>query len=1035
MTKKIFNLIPNLLLLILLFSTVDLGAYDFRRAMDEGKTFAQIQAEAKQFYEERGITIDTPKDKRMGFKQYNRWEWFWSTRLMPDGSFPPSGYVYQEMERYLNEHNSLKGKKTPILQAHDLTKQWNFLGPKTAPGGYSGIGRINSIKEDPNYNDTTNRTIWAGTASGGLWKSTDAGTTWSNMTPNMGTLGVGDLCINPKNSNEVWLATGDGDAGDAYSLGIMKSTNGGTTWAVTGLTFKHNNYCKMRRIIQDANKPDTMFVSTNRGVYRTYDGWATYTRVFTTSSYDLVFKPGTTSTLYLSTYNDVYKSTDGGSNWTQLTNGLPNSSRRVAIAVAPNNSNYLYAEYTNTSSGHAGFYRSTNSGTSFTKMDTGTFKNLLGWRKDGNDTGGQSWYDLTMVVNPTDADEVYVGGVNSWKSTNGGATWNCMTMWYSGSGLPAVHADHHYLYMPNSNRLYSANDGGVDISTNQGASWTYKGSGIHCTQFYRIGISQNDTSLVIAGAQDNSSFLKDGNSFAKTVSTGDGFEGIIDYTNDDVMYTSSYYGNWDISTNKGKSWSRGTIPHKNPGAWLTPYVMSPSNHNIIYFGFTDSLYKYDNSLGTNTFVSDPDSNSTLSINNLAIAPSNSSAMLMGSRSQIMKTIDAGVTWSSTSLPQSARVNHISYHPNDANKVWLANGNFYSGKKVYYSTNGGTSWTNISGTLPNVPCNCVICVSDSNSYILFAGMDTGVWYRKENDTDWTQFSSNLPSVVVTELEYNEDKEALFAATYGRGLWKIDLKSITIVPPPSVPTLTIPPMASEDIIVPPTLQWNSAANAVKYRMEYSTYDDFSADVNSVKNITTTSYSPTGLIDNTKYYWRVKSYSLVNDSSAWSNISYFTTGACEPTLAKLNVDIRLYGRYDSQLNKHDKVAVRVELHDTLNNIINSANAIHSFGGFIGADGTAKFKMGGVDDGEYNIIIKVPGYLPIIFPNKELIENGETCNLSALQTANIVGGITILHYENNTYYLKSGDVNDDQYINAYDAIFIPKNNGTDVNTSFPKP
>jgi hypothetical protein len=996
------------------------------------KHLNKLKLKQDHFYEERGITIDTPKNQRMGFKQYMRWEWYWSTRLMPDGTFPPTGYIYQEMERYNKTHKLSNKKNKSSLQAQNTTYDWEFQGPKTAPGGYDGIGRVNTIKENPNFNGTTNKIIWAGTASGGLWKSTDAGANWINKTPDMGTLGVGDICINPNNSNEVWLATGDGDAGDAYSLGIMKSTNGGQTWTTTGFTFNLSDGAICRAIVQDPNKPDTMLVATNKGVYRTYDGWATSSRVFNSSTYDLEYKPGSNTLLYLSTYSSVYKSTNGGSTWVRKTNGLPTTSRRVALAVAPSASDIVYAEFTSTShSGHAGFYKSTNSGENWSKVDIAG-KNLLGWYEGvGSDaTGGQSWYDLCVVVNPSNANEVYVGGVNVWKSTDGGISWNPVSNWAGYYGYPEVHADHHDLYMPNSSRLYSANDGGVDISTNNGSSWIYRGSGLHCTQFYRIGISQNDTSLVLAGAQDNSSFLKNGSIFKKTLSTGDGFEEIIDYTNDNKMYTSSYYGRWSYSTNKGVSWRSGPTPNSQPGNWLTPYVISPSNNNHIYFAYNSGLYKYDATLGTNVRVSTPN----IDAHNLAIAPSNSSAILMGSRSTLKKSSNAGATWSSTTLPQSVSVKYLAYHPTDANKVWFASGSFNSGNKVYYSTNGGSSWTNISGTLPNVPCNTIVCVPEANTYTLFIGMDTGVWYKRESDSDWTQFSSELPAVVVTELEYNDDNNTLFAATYGRGLWKIELEGFST--PPTTPIINTPPDGANQIVGSPTAKWDLVTNATSYSLSYSTTPDFTVDVNNSPVLSTNSYEFENLNKNKTYYIKVKASNHAG-SSNWSAVSSFTTDgklSFAPT-ANIEISLRLYGRYNSQTGLHDKIAAKVELHDTLTNITNSENSLYSFAGVIGTNGIADFEIDGVTNSSYYLVVKIPGYLPIVFPSKRIVKNGETLELSALQPANIVGGSKILELENSIYYLKAGDINDDLYINAYDAIFIPKNEGTDVQTSFPKP
>lgn len=1021
MLKRIYYIV----IVALIVSLTEVSAYDFHKAMDEGKSFAQIKQEAHQYWDERGITVNSPKGERGGLKQYLRWEWFWETRLMPDGSFPPAGMVYNEMLQYQNNLN--KGKNKVKLQGL-FDPEWDNLGPATAPGGYEGIGRINAVVEDPGYNGSSNKILWAGSTSGGLWKSTDAGSTWTHKTKTLGTLGIGDIVINPDDGT-IYCATGDGDAGDAYSIGVIKSTDGGNTWASAGLSWSLNQTYICRRMIMDKDKPDTMLVATNGGVYYTRDGGANWSQGLTGQVYDIEFKPGNTSIVYASTYSAIYKSTDGGATWTQKTSGLPTTSKRIALAVAPSSSNTVYAEYTNTStSGHAGFYRSTDSGENWTKMDN-TFKNLLGWRTDGSDTGGQSWYDLCVVVNPTNANEVYVGGVNTWKSTNGGSTWTCITMWYGGAGVAEVHADQHCLYMPNSARLYSGNDGGVDISTNNGSTWSYIGSGIECTQFYRLGISQNDTSLVICGAQDNSMFLKDGSDFSVTSMTGDGFEGLIDYTDDNIMYCSSYYGNWEYSTNGGSSWSNGPKPSSDPGAWLTPYVMHPTNHNYVYFGFTDGVYKFDKTNTTTTKVGDPNTGSN---NNLFIAPSNANIMIAGSYTSIKKSTNGGVSWATMTMPSSASCSYFAFHPTDASKIWFTRSGHSSGNKVYYSTNGGTSWTNISGTLPNVSCNTICYVPDGTSYKLFIGMDSGVWYRGENDSDWTQLDNKFPAVVVTELEYEPDTKTLFAATYGRGLWKLILEEATTVTP-DVPTLVLPINLSEGIISPVTFKWNTATNATSYRLEIATDADFTTGYASYKSITDTSKVISTLSDNQKYYWRVKSYSSSSDSSAWSSSYIFTTGECVKSVAGLDITVRLYGLWDG--TTHRKAAMMVEFHDSLANITDSETATYKKQGVINANGTINLDMTGIADGDYYVIVKTTGYLPCVTKNKLTITTGSRATLSLMSPTDLVSGDEVLLYETSTYFVKAGDINYDLRINANDAIYIPLNNGKNANLEIPKP
>lgn len=1027
MMKKIYLLI----IVALLISAVEAGAYDFRKARAEGKTFAEIKQEAREFYSERGITIDTPKDQRQGYKQYLRWEWFWEARLMEDGSFPPTGMYYQEMLDY-NRLQQSKGKGKRMQLQGSFDPPWDFLGPATSVGGYRGIGRINTIKEDPNY--STNSTLWAGSASGGLWKSTDDGSNWTHMTPDLGTLGIGDIEFTTSGSTTtIWVATGDGDAGDAYSLGLIKSTDGGSTWSTTGLSYNLNQTYLCRSMIIDPNNNSVMMVATNVGIKRSTDGGSTWNTAESGQFYDIEFKPGNSSIVYASSYSGVYKSTNNGKDWNQKTNGLPTYSYRVALAVAPSNSSVVYAEFTNSNGGHAGFYRSLNSGDTWSQMDNGNV-NYLASDSLGAASRGQSTYDLCVVVNPSNANEVYLGGINIWKSTNSGASWTLQTYWAWGASYPEVHADHHDFYMPASNRLYTGHDGGISRSTNQGASWTDIGKSIQCTQFYRLGISQNDSSLVICGSQDNSSFLKNGSSFGMTLPTGDGFEGLIDYTNDNMMLTSSYFGNWSYSTNKGSNWYTGPTPSNNPGQWLTPYIQHPSNSDTVYFGFNNGVYLFDANTGLNTLKGNPN---TSTINNLYISKSNPLNMWAGSKYTIKKSTNGGAGWSTFSLHSNAApVSYMAINPTDPNEIWTTRESFSSGNKVFHTTDGGSNWTNISGTLPNVPCNTVCYVplsGGSSNYRIFVGMDTGVWYRDENDTDWTQLDDGLPAVVVTELEYQSNTETLFASTYGRGLWKLDFNATSAGVTPDVATLLMPYDEAAYLVSPIDFSWNTASNASKYSLEIATDTAFTQNRSRYDNITAVKKQVSGIADNSTYFWRVKSFSSTGDSSAWSEVREFSTSSCKPAAAEIEITMQLYGLYNGIA--HQKTPVMVELHKSSTTIAYRDSADYKYPAILGSNNKINVEASGIIEGDYYIVVRTSGYYPLVWKTAKNIKIGESVSLSVSAPSDVYAGSEILQYVGGNYEVKSGDINNDLKVNADDANYIPVNINKDVSNDVPKP
>jgi hypothetical protein len=316
--------------------------------------------------------------------------------------------------------------------------------------------------------------MWIGTPSGGAWHSYNGGTTWSPATDNTLSMGVSDIAI-ASDTNILYIATGDADAGDTYSIGIMKSTDAGATWQTTSFSFGVSNGIRIYKLLAHPTNSDIIYAATNAGLYKTTDGFATYSRIGVGTigtCFDVEFKPGTPSTVYAAGAN-VWYSTNDGSTWTASTGLTLTNLQRMTIAVsaaAPNNVYALLGQ--NTDQGFYGFYTSTNSGSSFTLTFSSLVANhnLLGWNTGFNDAGGQAFYDLSLAVSPTNANTMFIGGVNLQKSTNGGTSWTCNGYWLSGAGYQYTHADHHAIeFLPGSGTtVYDGDDGGIFQTTNTG---------------------------------------------------------------------------------------------------------------------------------------------------------------------------------------------------------------------------------------------------------------------------------------------------------------------------------------------------------------------------------------------------------------------------------------------------------------------------------------------------------------------------------------------------------------------------------------
>jgi len=710
------------------------------------------------------IDKEGKKQKARGWKQFKRWEYYWETQVDAETGEFPEKTAYQVFQEFYKS----KANKKSLGDAN-----WTNLGTNSSSGGYAGIGRINCIAFHP----TNNNIYWVGTPAGGLWVTKNNGASWSVLTDENNVLGVSDIVI-PSDyeiSKTIYIATGDRDAWDNRSIGVLKSTDDGITWNVTGISFTVQQSRMCTRLLLDPNNDNIIIAATSRGVYKTIDAGTTWSNRLTSLSFiDMEYKPGDFNTLYGSTTNgSVYYSSDGGINWfASLDKG-----ERIELAVSPASDSIVYALASASDDGLYGVYKSTNSGSNFTEVYSSLTKNLLDWSTDGSGDGGQGWYDLAIAVSPSDEDVVVVGGVNTWRSTNGGTDFSIINHWYGGGGVQAVHADKHMLNFRSNGDLFECNDGGVYVSTNNGTSWTDKTNGIVNSQMYKLSVSQQLENEIITGLQDNGSKLYSDNKWWD-VKGGDGMECLIDYADYKIQYATYVYG--QITRTKDW-WSTSTDIEPSDagdGAWVTPFIIDPVNHNVLYAGYAD-VWKTTNN-GTNwTKISNI--NASDKIRSMAIAPSNNNVLYVASRYAIYKTINGGSDWTNiTSGLPSNFITYIAVKHNDPNTLWVSLGG-YDINAVYQSTDGGSTWNNISLGLPSIPANTV--VQDTNGgaiNTLYLGTEAGV-YKKVADEKWQLFNNGLPNVKIGELEiyYNSDplKCKLRAATYGRGLWETPVIAAT------------------------------------------------------------------------------------------------------------------------------------------------------------------------------------------------------------------------------------------------------------------
>ncbi len=704
-----------------------------------------------------------PYEKGKGYKQFRRWEWFMQQRMYPSNNYFNPMAAWEEWEK-LRESGAFDQKKS--------LGEWTSLGPANwtnTDGWNPGNGRINVIVQDPNDSNI----IYIGAASGGLWKSVDGGINWVSLTDNQAVLGVSGIAVNPDDSNIIYLGTGDGDGFDTYSVGVLKSIDGGITWNTTGLNWAVYDGRAVRKILMHPDNPDILYAATSAGLFKTSNGGDTWVQAQGGNIQGVEFHPENPDIVY--TCSDrFYRSVNGGFTFQNISSGLPSSLtvNRLKIAVSPDQPDWVYVLAGKSSdSTFKGLYQSGNSGASFvTKTET---PNMFGYDQHGDDDAGQSWYDMAIAVNPFNANEVFIGGINVWKSTDGGSNFKINTQWYYPNPIGYVHADIHELAFF-GNRLYCGSDGGIYKTDDNGENWQNLTNGITIMQFYDISIAPEYPDLILAGAQDNGTNLYTGSPTWAHVIGADGMVANINPQNPDIMYGAIQYGDLYKSFDGGEVFYHivGPDDFNESGAWVTPYVLSPDDPNTIYLGYRSIFKSIDGGI---TWAALNNVGNNDATNRIAIAPSNASVIYISKSGKIYRTQDDGDTWANISdgLP-NLTITDIAVDPYNADRLWVTFSAYNAGAKVYQSTNGGANWTNISYNLPNLPANCVAYYPVNDE--LHIGMDVGIFSRQIAENFWTPNVEGLPNVIINDLEINPINKKIYAGSFGRSVWVADLQDI-------------------------------------------------------------------------------------------------------------------------------------------------------------------------------------------------------------------------------------------------------------------
>ncbi|MEL6535566.1 MAG: glycosyl hydrolase [Bacteroidota bacterium] len=691
-------------------------------------------------------------------------------------------------------------------------------------------GRISDFAVNP----TNPKEYYVATSSGGVWKTTNGGTTYKPLFDGQGSYSIGVVTLDPHNPNVVWVGTGENNnqRSVAYGDGLYKSEDGGASWKHMGL--KESEH--IGSVVVDAEDSDRIYVAAigplwssggDRGLYLSDDGGATWRTTLTVDEHTGVNEvhqhPTNPDILYATTYqrrrhvftylgggpgSAIYRSTDRGESWEKINTGLPSVDLgRIGLAISPVDPEVVYA-IVEAAQGKGGFYRSTNRGAR--------------WEKRGGYSTSGNYYQ-EIIADPVDVDKVYA--MNTWMAvtTDGGKSFSVV-------GEDTKHVDNHCMWIdPTDTDHYMVGcDGGIYETWDAAATWQYKPN-LPVTQFYKVAVDNDEPFYnIYGGTQDNFSMggpsrTTSGNSIVNSdwymTHGGDGFESQVDPTNPNIVYAQSQYG-FLVRYDRQSGEEVGIKPQPGEGEnqyrwnWDAPLHISAHNPQRIYFS-ANKVFKSDDRGNSWQVISDELSRN-LNRNELPImgriwgidavakngstspygtivafheSPLNEDLLVVGTDDGLIQiTTDGGQNWRQVDnlpgAPERSYVNAVLASQHDENVIYAAfNHHKYGDFKpyVYRSADQGRSWTKISSNLPERGSAYSLAEDHESADLLFVGTEFGVFFSPNTGGEWKQLKAGLPTVAVRDIAIQARDNDLVLATFGRGFYVLDdyspLRSLT------------------------------------------------------------------------------------------------------------------------------------------------------------------------------------------------------------------------------------------------------------------
>lgn len=741
-------------------------------------------------------------------------EWFRFQRAFPydrieAGSRAAAFRTMKGMEERMALARAGSAKGAGLLAAPN---RWEAIGPTNISG------RTRGLAVDP----VNTGTIYCGAAAGGVWKTTNGGTSWQTTTDTLSSLAFCALAIDHTDRNIIYGGTGENSINvDAYlGDGIFKSTDGGITWKNNG---KMSNIAAFSKIYVHRQNHLIVYAAATKGgggFYLSSDGGDNWTRIVSGSVYDMSVNPQNSDEVMISFSNGIRRSSDGGKTFTTAQAGINFASAiRTSVAIAPSDPNRAYALVGRGSSDgtyHIGeVYSTTDKGTNWTLVQVmpQNFFNL------------QAWYDHCIAVHPEDPDVVLVGGIDVYQSIDGGQSFTNSTRSYLGG--PA-HADQHVLeFDPGAPGIvYLGNDGGLYLSPDAGGSWTEISKTLPTTQYYALDVDQTRNYRVYGGTQDNGSHGTYGttgfDTVWKSVLGGDGFFVIVDTQDPNYIYAENFNGTplYRINANNTNSRTRlDAIISPNPtsgdlGTWSTPIAMSVADKKSLYTGRTGLWRSVNNGSNWTKLTPGNSSGASGKIQSIGLSELDANKLIIGTiGGDVRYSVDYGVTWKQSTGYPGRTVTDLRYDP-------VVNGRVYGtfsgtgSAHVYRSDDNGATFKSISSNLPDISANAIEVDPTNNSH-LFVGTDIGVFASLDGGEFWFPYNYGLALSPIAGLRIHRSTRTMVAATHGRSMFRVSIDNIQITP-----TL-IAPLGGETFVTPRQLEvrWAGFTAPVRVSISYN------------------------------------------------------------------------------------------------------------------------------------------------------------------------------------------------------------------------